>query len=113
MLGRVLVCVSAFVFVGAVNPARNAKTSNTLFMTPVAQRLSASIDAIVKKKNLPSVVVGIFTPHRGNYTFVEGYANLKTRAPRTLSEPFRVASITKAFAATAVLRLVDRGLLRK
>jgi CubicO group peptidase (beta-lactamase class C family) len=30
---------------------------------------------------------------------------------RTLDEPFRIASITKTFAATAVLILIDRGLL--
>jgi D-alanyl-D-alanine carboxypeptidase len=38
---------------------------------------------------------------------------LETRAARTLDQPFRIASVTKAFAATAVLILVDRGLLRK
>jgi CubicO group peptidase (beta-lactamase class C family) len=38
---------------------------------------------------------------------------LKTRTARTLDQPFRIASITKTFAATAVLILVDRGLLKK
>ncbi|MGZ6106133.1 MAG: TMEM175 family protein [Vulcanimicrobiaceae bacterium] len=42
--------MSAFVFVGAVNPAGNGETSNTLFTTPVAQRLSASIEAIVTRR---------------------------------------------------------------
>jgi D-alanyl-D-alanine carboxypeptidase len=108
-----LACASAFLLVGAVSPAETPKTANTLFPTAVAQRLNASIVAIAKNNNLPSVVVAIVVPHRGRYTFVQGYANLAARTPRTLSQPFRIASITKAFAATAVLRLVDRGVLRK
>jgi D-alanyl-D-alanine carboxypeptidase len=62
---------------------------------------------------LPSVAVEVFVPGKGQYTFVEGFANLKTHSARTVDQPFRIASITKPFAATAVLVLIDRGLLRK
>ena len=42
-----------------------------------------------------------------------GYADLVTKTPRTLDQPFRIASVTKTFAATAVLILIDHGVLRK
>ena len=38
---------------------------------------------------------------------------LRTRAPRRFAQPFRIASITKTFVATAVLQLADRGQLQK
>jgi D-alanyl-D-alanine carboxypeptidase len=90
-----------------------ADSSTALFPVNVAGRLDSDIRAIAKKMNLPSVVVYVSVPGRGSYTFVEGYANLETHAPRVLESPFRIASITKPFAATAVLVLVDRGLLSK
>ncbi len=100
------------VFLGTT-PAPSGVTSNTLFAPAVASSLSRSIAAIERADNLPSVAVSIVVPGRGRYTFVDGYADLKTLTPRTLDQPFRIASITKPFAATAVLTLVDRGRLRK
>lgn len=37
----------------------------------------------------------------------------RARSPRQFAQPFRIASITKAFTAAAVLQLADRGKLRK
>lgn len=86
---------------------------NDLFVPDVARNLDRQIEDIEKQNNLPSVAVGVLIPGKGRYTFVDGFANLETRTRRTLDEPFRIASITKAFAATAVLILIDRGLMHK
>ena len=93
--------------------ASAATTSNTLFPPAVAARLDQDIAAIVKQNNLPSVAVGVFVPGKGQYTFVDGLADIQTHTPRQFDQPFRIASVTKPFAATAVLVLVDRGLLHK
>jgi D-alanyl-D-alanine carboxypeptidase len=90
-----------------------ADSSTLLFPADVAHRLDSDIRAIAKKMNLPSVVVQVSVPGRGSYAFVGGYANLETHLERVLESPFRIASITKPFAATAVLVLVDRGMLNK
>ena len=107
------ICASlcAITFLSAAASA--ATTSNTLFPADVAARLNQDIAAIVKQNNLPSVAVGIFVPGKGQYTFLDGYADLQTQTLRRFDQPFRIASITKPFAATAVLVLVDRGLLHK
>jgi len=104
--------VCAFVAV-ATTPAAAAAAANDLFAPAVARRLDSQIEAIVRRNNLPSVAVEVSVPGTGRYTFVTGFANRKTRIPRTLDQPFRIASITKTFAATAILVLVDRGTLHK
>ncbi len=94
---------------GAAQPG----SSNTLFPPAVTKRLDAAIVKIARDHNLPSVAVGVRVPGRGEYRFVTGYANLRTRVRRTFTQPFRIASVTKAFTAAAVLQLTDRGRLRK
>jgi D-alanyl-D-alanine carboxypeptidase len=106
-----LLCAAVLFTWAGSSPA--ATTSNTLFPPEVAARLDADIQSILKENNLPSAAVGIFIPDRGQYTFVDGSANLETHTARTLDQPFRIASITKPFAATAILVLMDRGVLHK
>ncbi|MBJ8338593.1 beta-lactamase family protein [Antrihabitans sp. YC3-6] len=40
-----------------------------------------------------------------------GFADIATKSPFRLDDHFRIASLTKTFTATAILRLVDRGQL--
>jgi D-alanyl-D-alanine carboxypeptidase len=70
----------------------------------VAQRM--------EQENLPSVVVGVWAPGEGEYVTARGKANLETGEQRGLGQPFRIASITKTFTATAILQLVDEGRLK-
>jgi len=93
--------------------AQQDRSSNALFSRAVAQRLNTTIAKIAREHNLPSVAVGVRVPGRGEYRFVTGYANLQTRAERRFAQPFRIASVTKAFVAAAVLQLIDHGRLRK
>jgi D-alanyl-D-alanine carboxypeptidase len=93
--------------------SKGPAVTNTLFAADAGTRLTGQLAELVQKNNLPSVAVGVFVPGKGQYTFVEGAADLQTHAKRTLDQPFRIASITKPFAATAILVLVDRGLLHK
>ena len=87
--------------------------TNDLFPAEVASQLDRQLRDIVEQNNLPSAAIEVYVPGKGHYTFVEGLADLATHNPRTLDQPFRIASVTKTFAATAILILIDRGLLRK
>jgi D-alanyl-D-alanine carboxypeptidase len=108
-----LACLLITVTPAASAPSSTVVATNALFPANVTQRLNAELTAIIKRNNLPSVAVAVLVPGKGTYTFAGGLANLRTRLPRTLDQPFRIASVTKPFAATAILVLVDRGLLRK
>jgi D-alanyl-D-alanine carboxypeptidase len=83
-----------------------------VFSETETKRLDATIEKIVRDDKLPSAAVGVRIPGLRDYAFVTGYANLSTREPRRFSQPFRIASVTKAFTAAAVLQLVERKLLR-
>ena len=72
--------------------------------------IQAANDLIAKEmedKDLPGVVVGVWTPDEGEYVTAQGTANLDTGRERVPEDPFRIASLTKTFTGTAVLQLVD------
>jgi CubicO group peptidase (beta-lactamase class C family) len=83
------------------------------FSEDIVKRLDSAIAFSMKYDDLPGVVVGVWVPGEGQYVVARGKANLKTGEQRDLEDPFRIASITKTFTATAVLQLVEEGKLSK
>jgi D-alanyl-D-alanine carboxypeptidase len=83
------------------------------FSEDAVEQLDSAIAFSMKYDDLPGVVVGVWVPGEGDYVVAKGKANLKTGEQRDLGDPFRIASITKTFTATAVLQLVEQGKLSK
>ncbi|WP_406208081.1 beta-lactamase family protein [Kitasatospora sp. NBC_01560] len=77
--------------------------------------LTAQIDAAVQQAitqtGVPGVSVGIWLPGKGRYVRSFGVADKKTGAPMTEDLFVRIGSETKTFTATALLELVDDGLV--
>jgi D-alanyl-D-alanine carboxypeptidase len=105
--------IAAFLLALLAVPAAQPQRVGPLFAPAVAQGLDTKLQGLIKQNNLPSLEVDIQVPGNGEYSFVGGLADLKTRTPRTRNQPFRIASITKPFAATAILVMVDRGQIKK
>ena len=72
--------------------------------------VNQSVMRLMRSDRLPGVSVAISGP-RGSYVKTYGVSNLGTRAPMSLADHVRIASITKSFTATAVLEQVQRGRL--
>jgi CubicO group peptidase (beta-lactamase class C family) len=95
------------------NAIASPQAGTQLFSPDVTAKLDAQLESIMQASNLPSVEADVLVPGKGQYSFVGGAANLAAGLPRKRNEPFRIASITKPFAATAILILVDQQKLRK
>jgi CubicO group peptidase (beta-lactamase class C family) len=103
----------AFPLGSALADLHAQESASPRFSDELVKTLDAEVARQMEKKHLPGVVVAIRVPAEGNYIAVEGKANLENGRARQRDDPFRIASITKTFVATAILQLVDRGKLRK
>jgi len=63
-------------------------------------------------KEIPSVSVGVLVEDEVIFQKSYGYANLETREKASLQTMYRIASHSKLFTATAIMRLRAAGLLR-
>jgi len=77
----------------------------------LAARLDAAIAEVRERTNTPGVIVGLWLPGRGTYVHADGVADKATGQPMTPHLNMRIGSETKTFTVTAVLELVDRGLV--
>ena len=87
----------------------------TLFITANAAAQNVRVDEYVKaemqRSSIPGVSVVVMRDgkvlHHGSY----GVTDIELKTPVTRSTVFPLASVTKTFAATAVMQLVERGKL--
>jgi D-alanyl-D-alanine carboxypeptidase len=104
-----MACTIFFLVVSGTSGAEPAPQSR--FPEALTERLDAEISKQIEKKNLPGVIAVITIPGEGRYVALRGKADLKSgRAPGP-DDPFRIASISKMFTATAILMLMDQGKL--
>jgi D-alanyl-D-alanine carboxypeptidase len=75
-----------------------------------ASQLDAAIRAVMKQASIPGSIVGLWMPG-GSYVRVFGVADKVTGAPMQTGFYMRNGSVTKAFTVSAILQLVDRGLV--
>jgi len=77
------------------------------FPADLVLSLDQAVDDMMREKNLPGVLVGVWVPDEGVYVRAKGLADLTTGSSRSLEHPFRIASITKTYTALTVLKLHD------
>ncbi|MFE7560124.1 serine hydrolase domain-containing protein [Kitasatospora sp. NPDC057500] len=94
----------------ATADARDAPDGREL--SPELQaRLDEAIRQVMRQAGIPGVQVGLWIPGQGRYLRAFGVAEKETGAPMTDRTNMRIGSETKTFTATAVLQLVDEGLV--
>ncbi|ACU05259.1 serine hydrolase domain-containing protein [Pedobacter heparinus] len=74
-------------------------------------QLTDSIRNIVRKRNIPGLMLGIVTKDSVLFSGGFGYADLKNKRAVNSKTLFRMGSITKSFVAIAILKLVEQGKL--
>src|SRR5579862_485202 len=78
-------------------------------------RLSRTIDSIMisekRAANIPGMVVGVIVNNRIIFKKAYGVQDIKSNTPLTNQSDFHMASVSKPFAATAIMQLVASGKL--
>ncbi|MBS1691764.1 MAG: beta-lactamase family protein [Actinobacteria bacterium] len=74
-------------------------------------RLDRVIEDKISEMGVPGAIVGLSIPGRVDYVRAVGVADTATGAPMTVDDHTRIGSVTKTFTGTAVLQLVDQGLI--
>lgn len=74
-------------------------------------RLDKAIEDVRRKTGIPGLVVGLWMPGKGRYVRATGVADTATGRPMTKDMYVRIGSETKTFTVTALLKLVDEGLV--
>lgn len=108
----------------ALQPTKET-TANTSYRPPALttseknsgmERTYAVTDSIcqafMQKNNVPGFAYGIVRNGKLDHKAGFGYSDLSKKIPATPSSVFRIASMTKSFAAMAILMLRDAGKLR-
>jgi D-alanyl-D-alanine carboxypeptidase len=78
------------------------------FSATTRRALNSIVVSAQGAASLPGIEVGVWVPGRGSFVRAIGTSDATTGAPLKLTDHFRIASITKSFVATSVLRLVDQ-----
>jgi D-alanyl-D-alanine carboxypeptidase len=97
--------------VGPAGAAGEGKGRSPQFSAHTQRVLNDIVVSGMGAATLPGMVVGVWVPGRGSFVRALGTSDLGTGAPIGLNDHFRIASITKSFVATTVLKLVDQGRL--
>jgi D-alanyl-D-alanine carboxypeptidase len=105
---RVLLALLALV--AAVTAGAGAVWAKPL---PRADRafVDETVATAMAEGRLPGVAVSITGP-KGSYTRTYGVSDLRDQQPVDVDQHVRIASISKTFTATAILRQVERGRIK-
>lgn len=89
--------------------AQASPTSSQGSFSPQTKRvLDLILTSGMGAAQLPGMAVGIWVPGQGSLVEARGVSDIVTGAALSAADHFRIASISKTFIATAILRLVDR-----
>jgi len=81
------------------------------FTLELQQEMGRFLDEKMAEYNVPGAVIGILVPGQGTWLKAKGKANIEADTDMSLTNTFRIGSISKTFNVTIILQLVDEGLL--
>jgi D-alanyl-D-alanine carboxypeptidase len=104
-----LTAVLAAVLVAAAFMLTSCGTPS--FSAEVEQKIEQAIREVMEELDIPGAVAGVWVPDMGELVLSIGEADIEDGRAIQTADRFRIGSVTKSFTATAILKLVDEGLL--
>jgi hypothetical protein len=92
--------------------SNEATSASGPFPTAMVERIDALVRARMAANAVLGAAVGVWLPGHVEFLRAYGTADARSQAAFSIEDKVRIGSITKTFTATAVLLLVDRGILR-
>ncbi len=92
-------------------PARFTDTARLAKLRTAFPRIDSLVQAFVAQRRVPGYAFGIVVDGRLEHIVATGIANVATGTPIDTASVFRIASMSKSFAALAILQLRDEGRL--
>ena len=80
-------------------------------LPPEVVAFRAGLETLVRQNRLPGVAVGILRDQELIWADGIGYADLENKTPASPTTPYRLASVSKPFAAVLIMQLVEKGKL--
>ncbi len=103
----------------SLSPSASSAAASKVSVALPTQQMSAADattvdDAVAgiwsqSKEDLPALIIGVWDPKKG--AFVKAYGDSQKGVPATTDMSFHIGSISKAYTATTMLRLVEDGKL--
>ncbi|MEU1376255.1 serine hydrolase domain-containing protein [Streptomyces triculaminicus] len=93
-------------------PSAPAPEGDFRELTPaVARQLDEAVQRVMREAGVPGVSVGLWTPDKGRYVRSFGVSDKSSGQRMTPDLYMRIGSETKTFTVTALLKLVDQGVV--
>ena len=83
----------------------------TGFSQELIAALDTKIDSLMIQDSLPGLIIKVVASNNREYIRAKGICNIETGVFRTLTDPYRIASITKTFTASVIHVLINEGKL--
>ena len=109
---RVLLSLLPVNLLPVSGPAMSKSANNLQTMNCQLKLLETWVKAQQGYRDIPGIMIGLVYDQELVYARGFGFADLEKQLPVDEDTPFRMASITKTFTATALLQLRDAGKLR-
>ncbi|WP_433462036.1 serine hydrolase domain-containing protein [Spirillospora sp. CA-128828] len=109
--GSVAAALAASTAILAVPEARTAQPQSSRTRSS-QDGFQETLDDLVKSKAATAVLLRVRTAGGGEWSGAAGVSDVRTGRPADPAGYFRIGSVTKTFAATVLLQLVDEGRLR-
>jgi CubicO group peptidase (beta-lactamase class C family) len=105
----VIVAGAAFAPIASAETTSSNRAARVAAILPEIDKMYAELAA---KQHLPGLAYGVVLDGKLVHARTLGFADVERQIPVTSATEFRIASMSKSFAALAVLKLRDQGKLR-
>ena len=95
--------------IGLISSCANRSAKTQAASDPAFDKIDSFLQSQLQAQNVPGISVAITKDDRIIYTKGFGVANVSTGKPLQSFYTFHIASISKTFAATAVMQLAEQG----